>query len=151
MKNIFLSFVVIFAISTFAFSQKRISPIKSQENKLNEEYCSALFKTADGVYFDFSDPKLSTSATAYRNILDWLQGRVAGLQVYKTRDDLSIPYLRNQRAAVYLDEMPVYLSDVNFFSTSDIAMIKVIKDPFVSGSRGPGGAIAIYTWRGEEE
>jgi hypothetical protein len=41
----------------------------------------------------------------------------------------------------YLSMLPV----------TDIAMIKIIKGPFVGGWSGAGGAIAIYTIRGEDE
>lgn len=104
-----------------------------------------------GTYLDFMDPVISSSAMGYRNILEWLPGRVAGLQIYKTRDLVVIPYLRNQRAAVYIDEIPINADVTSFISIPDIAMIKIVRDPFVSGWRGPGGAILIYTKFVEEE
>jgi hypothetical protein len=93
----------------------------------------------------------TTSATSYQNILDWLEGRVAGLQVYKTRSNVSIPFIRNSVAGIYVDEMYVDPSFLVSFPVTDIAMIKIIKGPFVGGYNSPGGVIAIYTVRGEDD
>ena len=121
----------------------------TKEEQLNEQYCSSLFKSAHGTIFDFTD---NVTAQGYTNVLYWLQGRVAGLDVYTSRTGVAVPVIRNQRATVYIDEMPVQLSYVNMLSTADIAMIKIIKGPFGGNMMyGNGGAVAIYTLRGEEE
>jgi hypothetical protein len=150
MKKLFLIITVIgFSIS--AFSQKRIAQVKTKEDLLNEEYYSGLFNTQHADYFDFLDDRVNTSAMGYLNVLDWLQGRVAGLQVYTTRNNLRIPFIRNQRAGVYVNEMRVDYDYLNMLPVTDIAMIKIIKGPFVGGWGEAGGAIAIYTIRGEGE
>lgn len=120
-----------------------------REAQLNEQYCTGLFKTAYGIVFDFTD---EVTAQGFTNVLYWLQGRVAGLTIYTSRTGIAVPVIRNQRATVFLDEMPVQLSTVNMLSVADIAMIKIIKEPFGSNLMyGSGGAVAIYTFRGEEE
>jgi hypothetical protein len=151
MKKISFLVIVLLSLNITVFCQKRFAPIRSKEDILNEEYCSGLFKTIDGKYFDFSDDRMRSTAMGYLNVVEWLQGRVAGLQIYKTRDNTPIPYLRNQRAAVYVDEVPVGPDGARFVSIADIAMIKIVRDPIASGWRGPGGAILIYTWHGEDE
>ena len=121
----------------------------TREEQLNEQYCTGLFKTSHGTVFDFTD---DVTARGFTNILYWLQGRVAGLDVYTSRAGNAVPVIRNQRATVFLDEMPVQLSTVNMLSVADIAMIKIIKGPFGANMiYGSGGAVAIYTYRGEEE
>lgn len=121
----------------------------TREEQLNEQYCTGLFKTAHGTVFDFTD---EVTAQGFINILYWLQGRVAGLTIYTSRAGTAVPVIRNQPATVYLDEMPVQLSTVNMLSVADIAMIKIIKQPFGGNLMyGNGGAVAIYTFRGEEE
>ena len=77
MKSLFLS-AIIFSISIAAFGQRRVQQ-KTIQEKLNEQYCTGMFKTPDGTYFDLTN---ETSINGYINILDWLQGRVAGLQIY---------------------------------------------------------------------
>ena len=80
-----------------------------------------------------------------------LNGRVAGLQVYTTRGNLRVPFIRNSKAGIYVDEVQVTPDFLSALSVNDIAMIKVIKGPFVGAVNSPGGVIAIYTIRGEDE
>lgn len=151
MKKKIIMMVLAAMFVTAGFAQISVGRMISREERLNETYCSGLFNTADGVYFDMLNDPSATGAVGYRNILDWLEGRVAGLQVYVTRTNVRIPFLRNNLAGVYVDEIwhdPDYL---NLLSISDIAMIKVIKGPFLGGFNSPGGAIAIYTVGDEEE
>lgn len=145
-KLIFIVMVLAFSIS--AFSQKRLTHTKTKEDVLNEEYCSGLFNTLHADYFDLLNDK-AASSTAYLNVLDWLQGRVAGLRIYPTRNNIRIPFIRNQRASVFVDEMRVSYDFLNMLPVTDIAMIKIIKGPFLGGWGSPGGAIVIYTIRGE--
>jgi TonB-dependent Receptor Plug Domain len=144
MKKLILSVAVLIS-AIAAFSQTRIAHLKTAEEKLNEEYCSGLFNTTEGTYFDMLNDNAAVSAKGYFNILDWLQGRVTGLQVYTTRNNDRIPYIRNSRAGIYVDEIPVSADFLNSLSVTDIAMIKIIKGPFAGGYNSPGGVIAIYT------
>jgi hypothetical protein len=150
MKRIFL-IIGIIAFSVSSFGQRRIAPQKTKEEILNETYCTGLFSTQHADYFDFTDESVSNTAVSYFNVLDWLQGRVAGVQIYTTRNGLRIPVIRNQRAGVFVNEMRVDYDYLNLLPVTDIAMIKIIKGPSaVSPLGGPGGAIAIYTLRGDE-
>ena len=122
---------------------------QTPEQRLNSQYCSALFQGAEGTVFDVGS---NISAKSYLNILDFLQGRVAGLQITHQKDGTAIPIIRNQRASIYLDESPVSAGTLNMLSSADIAMIKVIKGPFVGAfGNGGGGVIAIYTYKGDGE
>ena len=148
-KIFFIAFITTLTLSAFAQKyQGSKSSERSEQERLNDEYCTGLFKSADGTIFDIES---SINATAYFNILDWLEGRVAGLSIYKTRTGVSVPVIRGTVAGVYVDEIPVSLSYLNSIATADIAMIKIIKSPFYGGFNGAGGAIAIYTVRGEDE
>ncbi|MBL7710517.1 MAG: TonB-dependent receptor plug domain-containing protein [Chitinophagaceae bacterium] len=140
--SIFLSLLI------SAQAYKGNTPTTTPEEKLNELYCSGLFKTTDGTILDVAS---EVSAKGYLNILDWLQGRVAGLQVYTSRMGVSIPVIRGSVPGIYVDEMPVSMSYLQMLNINDIAIVKVIKTPFYGGFNGGGGAIAIYTLGGEEE
>jgi hypothetical protein len=150
MKKLILPCILLL-ITIGAFSQKHLSQVKTKEQQLNEQYCSGLFNTPDGIYFDLLNDNAAVSAKAYLNILDWLEGRVAGLQVYVARNTDRVPYIRNSRAGVYVDEVPVSPGFLNSLSVNDIAMIKIIKGPFAGAINSPGGVIAIYTIRGDDE
>jgi len=122
----------------------------SPKEKLNDEYCSGVFKTYDGTIIDLVNE--NETAKSYLNILEWLQGRVAGLQIYYTRYGLPVPFIRNTRASIFVDEMPVDAGYLTNLPTTDIAMIKIIKQPFVGAvGNGGGGVIAIYTLKGDGE
>jgi len=148
MKKIFLiALVASIGLSATAQTYKG-SGQKTIEEKLNDEYCTGLFKSADGKIFDMTDVD---NAVSYLNILDWLEGRVAGLNIQQSRNGVSIPFIRGRVAGVYVDEMPVSLNFLASISNADIAMIKIIKTPFMGGFNGGGGAIAIYRLNAEEE
>src|ERR1044071_4959080 len=74
---------------------------QSPEQRLNDEYCDGLFKNADGTILDVGN---NNAAKGYLNILDFLQGRVAGLQIYHQKDGTAVPFIRNERAGIYIDE-----------------------------------------------
>jgi len=150
MKKVFL-FILVFSFCVAAFGQVRIAPQKTKDEILNETYCTGLFSTLDAVYFDLLDDKVSETVVGYQNVLDWLQGRVAGLNVYSSKYNRRIPFIRNQRAGVFVDEIPVDYDYLSMLPVTDIAMIKVIKGPFAHPLAGPGGTIAIYTVRGGDE
>lgn len=149
MKNyLVMAVVMLFAFSVSAQKYNGSSATISTEQKLNDEYCTGMFKAADGVIFDIAN---NFTTSGYLNILNWLPGRVAGLQIYRTASGISIPVIRGNITAVYVDEMQVSLSFLDALNVNDIAIVKVIKTPFLGGFNGAGGAIAIYTLGGEED
>ena len=147
-KILLIAFTLVIVLSVTAQSYKGSIRQHTIEEKLNQEYCTGLFKSTEGTIFDMT---VTNNTSGYLNILDWLQGRVAGLQIYQSRNGMSIPVIRGTVAGVYVDEMPVSLSYLNAISNADIAMIKIIKSPFMGGFNGAGGAIAIYTLNVEED
>jgi outer membrane receptor protein involved in Fe transport len=58
----------------------------------------------------------------------------------------------DQPATIFVDEMQMDPSYLNFISVNDIGMIKVIKGPFAGAiGNGGGGTIAIYTIRADDD
>ena len=121
---------------------------KTAEEKLNEDYCTGLFKTTNGNILDVAN---DISIHGSSNILDWLDGRVAGLRVYTNRNGISIPVIRGGVPGIFVDEIQVSASYLNTLPVHDIAIVKVIKTPFLGGFNSGSGAIAVYTRGGEEE
>ncbi|HEV8269820.1 MAG TPA: hypothetical protein VGQ04_00870 [Chitinophagaceae bacterium] len=147
MKKILLIATLI-TTTIVAMAQTRVSSPKSPKEILNNRYASGLFKNAEGTIFDIENENVQS----YFNILDWLEGRVAGLQVMVSRNGVRVPVIRGSVATIYVDEMRMDASFLNSLSVNDIGMIKVIKGPFVGAiGNGGGGTIAIYTIRAEEE
>ena len=148
MKKIFL-ITTLFTIGISAFTQVNLSKTpNSRKEILNEQYASGLFKNAEGTIIDVENENVQ----GYLNILDWLNGRVAGLQIFVTRSGIRVPVIRGSAATIFVDEMQMDPSYLNFISVNDIGMIKVIKGPFAGAiGNGGGGTIAIYTIKAVDE
>jgi hypothetical protein len=146
MKKILL-IAALFTAAMVTVAQNRRANPKSYKEILNEKYTSGLFKSAEGTIFDIENENVQS----YFNILDWLEGRVAGLQVFVSAVGIRIPVIRGTVAGIYVDEMRMDPSSLNSLSVHDIGMIKVIKGPFAGAiGNGGGGTIAIYTIRADE-
>ncbi|MBS1750149.1 MAG: hypothetical protein JST63_09610 [Bacteroidetes bacterium] len=128
---------------------KVVAQKKSNVEKLNEKLSSGMFRSMNENVFDLVNE--NQDAASFTNILQWLQGRVAGLQIQMQNGNY-VPMLRGSQVGLYLDEMQVDASAINNLPVSDIAMVKVIKGPFLGGiGGGGGGAVAIYTRRGDTQ
>ena len=118
---------------------------KSKTKKLNDELSSPLFKSMNEMVFDFVN---DNNMVGGNNILQWLQGRVPGLQI-SSQGPNTTATMRGGKVDIYLDEMITDASQISMISVSDVAMIKVIRGFFSGGFGGGGnGAIVIYTKRG---
>jgi len=148
MKKILL-ITTLFTIGFSAVAQVNLSKSpNSRKEILNEQYASGLFKNAEGTVIDVENENVQS----YFNILDWLNGRIAGLQIYITRTGTRVPVIRGSAATIFVDEIRMDPSYLNFLSGNDIAMIKVIKGPFAGAiGNGGGGTIAIYTIKADDE
>lgn len=89
------------------------------------------------------------------NILEVLQGRVAGLQVTPSGPNQFRAVIRGQGTPLYLlDGMPVDESMLQSINQFDISKIEILKSPGnvgIYGGRGSGGVIALFTKRGPTE
>ncbi|HCA09378.1 hypothetical protein [Chryseobacterium sp.] len=108
---------------------------------LDKELSTGMFSSMNSTIFDFVNEDQHVAGST--NILDWLQGRAAGLTFQRNSSGVNIPYIRGQQAKLYLNET---LSDASMIANippSNIAMVKIIK-----GSGLVGDAVAVYTMRG---
>ena len=145
MKQLLLLILIGAYVSAAAQTYRMpLSPIQ----QLEKEYCSPLFSSVDGTTISLMDDNNENTVMGHQNILNWLQGRVAGLQVYQSRSG-SVAFIRNAPATVFVNEMRTDASVLDAIPVTDIALVKVIRNPFVLGA--PGGAIAIYTKKGLDE
>ena len=122
------------------------SKVKSNTEKLNEQYTSGLFTNGSARIFNIED---DPSAIASISVLDYLRGRVAGLQVNLNYSGDGSVTRRGSNTDMFLDEMRTEIQTVQSIPMSQVAMIKVFDPPFFgSFGGGAGGAIAVYTKRG---
>ena len=117
--------------------------VKTNIEKLEEKYVSGMF-SGDGRQFDLiSDP----FAVGSQSIFQYLQGKVAGLQI-TTGAPPSLSW-RGGTPTLYLNEMRTDADQLSNTPMTDIAYIKVFS-PGQTGviSSSGGGAIAVYTKKG---
>lgn len=120
---------------------------KSKEEQMDEEYTSGFFSGGDGYTFVTEDDPF---ANASQSVLQYLQGKVAGLQITVSGPNASLSW-RGGTPGLFLNEMQGDVSMIQNLSMSDVAMIKVFRPPFFGGAggSGAGGAIAVYTKKGK--
>jgi hypothetical protein len=85
------------------------------------------------------------------NILESLQGRVAGLQIYRSGWNEFRATIRGYGEPLYLlDGMPINASTVSALNPWDIDRVEILKGPeaAIYGGRASGGIIAFFTKRG---
>jgi hypothetical protein len=121
---------------------------KSTVDEMDKRYTSGMFSGGDGYQFDVADDKFAMSSM---DIFQYLQGKVAGLQINTSSNPPSLSW-RGGTPQIYVDEMPTQPDMVSSIPVADIAYIKVFRPPFMGGTGGgSGGAIAIYTRRGDDQ
>ncbi|GAB3737759.1 hypothetical protein GCM10027594_18450 [Hymenobacter agri] len=105
-----------------------------------------LYGATGGTVINFAnDPSMQTGS----NVLQMLQGRVAGLSISGNPPNMSVQ-IRNSGSPVFiLDGMRVDVDAVNALSTADIESIEVFKGNEAAIFGNSGGAIAIYTKRAD--
>jgi hypothetical protein len=125
-----------------------IKRVKSDKERLDEQYSSGLFSGGNAMIFDIMDDKTSYGAL---DVLNYLQGRVAGLQINATGPTPSLLW-RGSTPNLYLNEMPVDVNTIKTIPISQVAMVKVFSPGAATGmSDGSGGVIAVYTKKGGDK
>lgn len=121
---------------------------KSTLEMMDEKYASGLFSGGNSTQFDLlNDP----TAIGSGNIFQYLQSKVAGLQITLSGNTSPTVKWRNATPAFYVNEMPADVEMLSTISLSDIAYVKAINPPFMGApGGGSGGAIAIYLKRGDD-
>ncbi|WP_160137477.1 hypothetical protein [Chryseobacterium sp. c4a] len=120
---------------------KLVGKKKDPKEELDKELSSGMFSSVNSTIFDFVNE--NQYAAGFTNILDWLQGKAAGLTFQRNSSGANVPYIRGQQAKLYLDEVPTDPTMVANLSINNIAMVKILK-----GAGLVGDAVAIYTMRG---
>lgn len=118
----------------------------SRAQQFSEKYSTGLFRSINERLIDMID---DPSALTSFDVLNYLSGRVAGLIIRNPMGGDPTATWRNDPVTFYIDEMRVDIQTVRMLVVSDIAIVKAFPPPFFGNMFGEGGAIAIYTKRGE--
>ncbi len=121
--------------------------VKSNEQKMDEKYASGMFSGGDARNFDVTNDPFAASS---QSIFQYLQGKVAGLQINTGGNPPTMTW-RGGSPVIYLDEVQTDASFMQSLNMNDVAYVKV----FSPGSTGVisssgGGAIAVYTKKGSD-
>lgn len=111
------------------------------KKKLNDDIASGMFASMNATVFDFVNE--NEDVQSYPNIMQWLDGRVIGLTFKYDNYGNLVPYIRESRATIFLDEKAVGIDAINSINVSDIAMVKIFR---VAGLIS--NTVAIYTKTG---
>jgi len=122
--------------------------VKTRIEEMDETYTNGLFKGADAIAFDMiNDPRALSSFSVF----DYLQGRVAGLQIVGALTSSPSASWRGSPVSFFLNEMPI---DPQFAATlpmTDVAYVKLFRPPFIGSlANAGGGAVVIYTKKGND-
>jgi hypothetical protein len=126
---------------------------KTRTQQLEDEYVSGAFAGDASKTLDLTEEDL----LPYRNIFDYLQFRVPGLQI-GTSDTggYSVSY-RQQSTPSSLGELPmaIYLNEIltdadvlSSIPAHDVVFVKIFSSLAAAAGNGPGGVLAIYTKKG---
>jgi hypothetical protein len=117
------------------------SKVKTKEQVLNDKYSSGFFARGNAYIFDMTD---ETKTVFARNILEYLQSKVPGLNISG-----STVSWRGDTPEFFVNEMNADISTLLGYSMADIAMVKLFPPIFMFATGGGrGGAIAVYTKKG---
>jgi hypothetical protein len=121
---------------------------KTNAQKFNEQYTTPLFNDLNEKIVDCID---NDGILSYPDCLSYLQSQIAGIMPSVDKFGQSILKWRgHETKAFFIDEIGVDIDQLLSVNVADIAIIKAFPPPFFgSNGNGDGGAIAIYTKRGE--
>lgn len=119
---------------------------KSRAQQFSEAYVSGLFRSGNERVISIMD---DPTALGSPNILWYLQGRVAGLQIDQVSFNGGLASWRGSPVAFFMDEIRVSAQQVASIPMADIAIVNAYPPTFL-GAPGGAGGIAIYTRRGGE-
>ncbi|MBC7868214.1 MAG: hypothetical protein H7X88_11830 [Gloeobacteraceae cyanobacterium ES-bin-316] len=129
-------------LETVTVTGKKISVA----DKLDKEYASGLFSGGNSRIFAVEDDPFAKSAFS---VLDYLRGKVAGLQISTDGQQGGSITRRGSETSLFLNETNTDISLLQSTPMSDVALIKVFDPPFFgSVGGGAGGAVAVYTKKG---
>lgn len=121
------------------------SRTKSAVQILDDKYATGFFAGGDGISFDLSS---DANMIAAIDILTYLQAKVPGLTISLAGQPSAT--WRGSNTQFFLNEMPTTIDQVQSIAITDISYIKAMRPPFFGAmGGGSGGAISIYTKKGE--
>ena len=105
-----------------------------------------LYGTTGGTVVDFANDPAAQSGT---NLLQFLQGRVAGLTISGNPPNVSVQIRGGGTPLFILDGNKVDIDFLSSISANEVESVEIFKGAEAAIFGGSGGAIAIYTKRAD--
>jgi hypothetical protein len=120
---------------------------RARIKELDKKYTFGVFSGEAAAAFDMSTIQNSSHTI---DVYDFLDGKVPGLEFTNTEGGTLArkAEFRRGKASFYLNENYINESEVANIDMGMVAYIKIFSPPGISGPNGSGGAIAIYTKKG---
>lgn len=142
--KILIAIIIVLVTSSSAIAQPG-----AYLSRLNDEYTSGVFRSDNA---HLLVPMDDVAAPTFRNVFQYLQGRVPGLYIYQVGFQFPTVIYRSGYPAFFINEMRVGPDALNSINMNDVAIIKVFRPPFLGAiGGGADGAIAVYTKNGDDE
>lgn len=127
---------------------KLVTKQKTTAEKFNDSYSSGLFNGAGERLIDCLD---NDDILSFVDCFTYITTKIPGITFTTSNfGEMSMLWRGKEVQAFYIDEIAVDMQQVMSVPVTDIAIIKVYPAPFSGvGLNGDGGAIAVYTRRGE--
>lgn len=126
---------------------------KTPLQALEDRYVTGLF---GGMATKTVDLVNTNEFIFHRNIFEYIQGRIAGIQVAKSGLDYTLYYRQTRTMSamipmtLFLDEIQTDAFAIAVIPGNQIAMIKVFSYFAGAGGNASGGALAVYTKKAED-
>lgn len=125
---------------------------KKPIDQVNDKYTTGVFRAMGKVNLDnVTQPANDKSG----NALDFIKNRIQQVELqggkFVSRKNFSLNSGQKWAVDVFIDESPANPAQLRNMRVDEIALVKYFEAGFVGvGSSSPGGAIAVYTKRGDK-
>lgn len=121
---------------------------RAQLQILDDRYTFGMFSNTDGFAFDMMH---HPEYTLHTDVFEFLGQSVPSLHVVGAPHHYQISYRAGGQPALYLNEMPATVEQLNDIPLDAIAYVKFIYPPFMGAFLGGAdGAIAVYLRQGDD-
>jgi hypothetical protein len=114
---------------------------------LNQKYTTGVFRAPGKINLDNINLPANDKSL---NVMDWIRNSITHVELqgnkFVSRKNFSLGTGQKWAVGVFIDEAPVDASQLRTLRVDEIALVKYYEAGFVGvGSGSPGGAIAVYT------
>lgn len=114
---------------------------------VNEKYTTGVFRAPGKINLDNINLPANDKSL---NVMDWIRNSITHVELqgnkFVSRKNFSLGTGQKWAVGVFIDEAPVDASQLRTLRVDEIALVKYYEAGFVGvGSGSPGGAIAVYT------